>query len=108
MKEVTTLTVRNDPGEPRLKVRIYTENLNFYMGIESDDLAVPASMPMRIKSANFQAAKAEAGKLLHIIRWVFQAASGKAPDLPAYMAEMEKEIPAFLHYLLTNSFVGRT
>jgi hypothetical protein len=107
MKEVTTLTVRQDPGEPRLKVRIYTDNLNFYMGIESDDPAVPHFMPLRIRATNFKDAKSLAENYLHLTRGVLRAASEKPPDLPAHMTVMEKETPAFLHYLLTNSFVGQ-
>ena len=35
-----------------------------------------------------------------------QRAHGKVPDLPEEMKEMEKEIRAYPHHLLTNSFVG--
>jgi hypothetical protein len=107
MKEVATLTVRQNPVEPRLKMRIYRDKReHFYGCIESDDPAIPPLMPVRIKSTNFKDAKARAEKWLHIIRGIFRVASGKAPDLPVHMKEMEKEIPAYLHHLLTNSFVG--
>jgi hypothetical protein len=108
MKEVATLTIRQDPDEPQLQMRIYRDKLeHFYACIESDDPAIPPFMPMRIQPGNFKDAKKEGEKFLHLARGVFRAASGKAPDLPDDMKEMEKEISAFLHYLLTNSFVGR-
>ena len=107
MKEVTTLTVRQNPCEPRLKVRLYRGDVNFYIRVESNHPAIPPSMPMRIEATNFKEAKDEAGKFLHLIRGVFRQALGKAADLPEDMKEIEAEIPAFLDYLLTNSFVGQ-
>jgi len=106
MKEVATLTVRQPPDEPRLKLRIFRGNLKFYASIESDDPTIPPFIPMPIGPTNFKEAKTAAERFLHLIRGVFRAASGKAPDLPGHMKEMEKEIPAYLHHLLTNSFVG--
>jgi hypothetical protein len=57
MKEVATLTVRQDPEEPRLKVRIYRGGAKFYIRIESDHPGIPTSMPMRINESNFKDAK---------------------------------------------------
>jgi len=108
MKEVATLTVRQDPDEPRLKVRIYREHPNFYIGIESDHPAIPPSLPMQIRSANFKDAKVEAEKLLRLTRGVFRQALGKAPDLPQEMKEMEQEVPAFLDFLQTDSSLGQS
>lgn len=43
MKEVATLTVRQNPDEPRLKMRIYRDKReHFYGCIESDDPALYA------------------------------------------------------------------
>jgi hypothetical protein len=105
MKEIATLTVRQDPDEPQLKMRLYGGDPDFYIQVESDHPAIPHFMPMRITPTNLKAAKSESEKLLHIIRGVFRLALGKAPDLPEDMKEMEPEIPAHLHYLLNfNSF----
>jgi hypothetical protein len=78
MKEVATLTVRQDPDEPRLKMRLYRGNPHFYISIESDHLAIPPLMPMRIKPTNFKDAKREAKKLLHLTRAVFRQAGDAA------------------------------
>jgi hypothetical protein len=107
MKQVTTLTVRQHPREPRLKVRIYRDDVSFYIRMESDHPAIPRSMPMRIKATNFKHAKAEAVKLLRLIRGVFRQGLGEAPELPDCMTEMEPETPAFLEFLLSNSFSGQ-
>jgi hypothetical protein len=107
MKEVTTLTVRQDPDEPRLRVRMYRGEERFYIRVESDHPAIPTSMPMRITPSNFRDAKRESEKFLHLIRGVFRQALGKGPDLPESMKEMESEIPAFLQFLLSNSFLGQ-
>jgi hypothetical protein len=107
MKEVATSTVRQDPEEPRLKVRIYRGGAKFYIRIESDHPGIPTSMPMRITPRNFRDAKRESEKFLHLIRGAFRQILGKAPDLPESMKEMESEIPAFLQFLLTNSFLGQ-
>jgi hypothetical protein len=107
MKEVATVTVRQDADEPRLIARIYRNDMNFYIRIESNHPAIPLSMPMRINVTNFKDAKDNAEKLLHIVRGVFRTASGKAPDLPERLKEIEGEVPAFLHFLLTNDFVGQ-
>jgi hypothetical protein len=107
MKEVATLTVRQDPEEPRLKVRIYRGGAKFYIRIESDHPGIPTSMPMRITPSNFKDAKRESEKFLHLIRGVFRQALGKNPDLPESMKEMEPEIPAFLYSLLTCNFLGQ-
>ncbi len=107
MKEVGTVTVRQDADEPRLKVRIYRNDVNFYIRIESNHAAIPMSMPMRINVTNFEDAKDNAEKFLHIIRGVFRTALGKKPDLPGHMKKLEGEVPAFLHFLLTNEFVGQ-
>jgi hypothetical protein len=81
--------------------------VNFYIRIESDHPAIPTSMPMRIKVANFEDAKGEAVKLLRLTRGVFRQRLGKAPDLPECMKKMESEIPAFLEFLLSNSLAGQ-
>jgi hypothetical protein len=107
MKQVATITVRQHPDEPRLKARIYRANLKFYVSMESDHPAIPPFMPMRINVANFKDANCESEKLLHLVRGVLRAASGKVPDLPAHMKEFEAEVPAFLHFLLINSFIGQ-
>lgn len=106
MKEVTTLTVRQDRDEPRLMMRIYRDNPNFYIRIESDNPAIPSSLPMRIRSTNFKDAKGEAEKLLRLIRGVFRQALRKAPNLPDYMKEADAEVPTFLDFLLTKSSPG--
>lgn len=107
MKQVGTVTVRQDADEPRLKVRIYRNDVNFYIRIDSDHPAIPVSMPMRIKATNFNDAKENAEQFLHIIRGVFRRASGKAPDPSEHMKETEAEVPAFLQFLLTNDFLRR-
>jgi hypothetical protein len=107
MKQVATITVRQHPDEPRLKARIYRANLKFYVSMESDHPAIPPSIPMPIQATNFKDAKAAVEKFLHISRAVLRAASGKPPDLPEHMQEIEAEAPAFLHFLLTNSFIGQ-
>jgi hypothetical protein len=107
MKEIATLTVRQDPEEPRLKVRIYRGEEKFYIRIESDHPAIPTSMPMRITARNFRDAKRESEKLLHLTRGVFRRVLGKHPDLPDDMKGFEAEVPAFLHSLLTGNFLGQ-
>jgi hypothetical protein len=107
MKEIATLTVRHDPDEPRLQAQVYRDNSNFYIRIDSDDSRIPPSMPMRINVTNFKDAKAEAVKLLRLIRGVFRQGLGEAPELPDCMTEMEPETPAFLEFLLSNSFSGQ-
>jgi hypothetical protein len=107
MKKVTTLTVRQDLQEPRLKVKIYQSDANFYIRIESDHPTIPTSMPMRIQVTNFKDAKGEAVKMLRLIRGVFRGCLGKAPDLPECTNEMEPEVPAFLEFLPSNSFWGQ-
>lgn len=107
MKEVTTLTVRQDWDEPRLKMRIYRGDEHFYIRIESDDPSIPPSMPMRIKPVNFKDAKREAEKLLRLVRGVFRLALGRSPDLPHHMKQMDPELPAFLQFLLNNNFLGQ-
>ena len=107
MKKVGTVTVRQDPDEPRLKINIYRNGVNFYIRIESDNPAIPESMPFRINVSNFKDAKEHAEKLLHIVRGSIRTALGKPPDLPEYVDKTEEEKPAFLHFLLTNNFVGR-
>ena len=81
MKEVATLTLRQDPDEPRLKVRMYRGEERFYIRVESDHPAIPTSMPMRITPSNFRDAKRESEKFLYLIRGVFRQILGKAPDL---------------------------
>lgn len=107
MKEVATLTVRQDPDEPRLKVRMYRSEERFYIRVESDHPAIPTSMPMRISPSNFRDAKRESEKFLYLIRGVFRQSLGKTPDLPESMKKMESQIPAFLHSLLTCDFLGQ-
>src|SRR5690348_15912818 len=107
MKEVATLTERQDSDEPRLKVRLYRGEEKFYIRIESDHPGVPTSMPMRITPRNFRDAKKESEKLLYLIRGVFRLILGKTPDLPESMKEMESEIAAFLHSLLSSDFLGQ-
>jgi hypothetical protein len=107
MKEVTTVTIRQDPDEPRLKMRIYRSDSIFYIRIETDHLAVPLCMPIRVEANNFKDAKSESEKFLRIIRGLFRHALGKTPDLPEEMKEMESEIPAFLHSLLTHNSLGQ-
>jgi hypothetical protein len=107
MTEVATLTIRQDPDEPRLKMRIYRGSTWFYISVESDDPTIPRFMPMRIKATNVTDAKKESENLLHIIRGVFRQALGKTPDLPEHMEEMESEIPAVLHDLLTHNVLGQ-
>jgi hypothetical protein len=107
MKEVATLKTRQDPDEPRLKIRIYRSNTSFYISVESDHPAVPSLMPMRIKPTTFKEAKSQAVKYLHLIRGVFRQALGKTPDLPEHMKELESEIPAFQYDLLTHDVLGQ-
>ena len=107
MKEIATLTVRQDPDEPRLKVRMYRGEEKFYIRVESDHPAIPTSMPMRITPSDFRDAKRESEKFLYLIRGVFRQILGKAPDLPESMKEIESQIPAFLQFLLSNSFLGQ-
>jgi hypothetical protein len=103
MKEVATLTVRQDPDEPRLRVRMYRGEERFYIRVESDHPAIPTSMPMRINPSNFRDAQRESEKFLYLIRQIL----GKTTDLPESMQKMESEIPAFLHSLLTCNFLGQ-
>ena len=107
MKEIATLTVRQDPDEPRLKVRMCRGEERFYIRVESDHPAIPTSMPMRITPSNFRDAKRESEKFLYLIRGVFRQILGKAPDLPESMKKMESQIPAFLRSLLTCDFLGQ-
>ena len=107
MKEIATLTVRQDPDEPRLKVRMYRGEERFYIRVESDHPAIPTSMPMRITPINFRDAKRESEKFLYLIRGVFRQMLGKNFDFPEHMKEMESEIPAFVHSLLTCNFLGQ-
>ena len=109
MKQVAIVTVRQDPDEPRLRIKIYRNGVNFYIRVESNHPAIPMSMPMPmlIKVTNFKDAKDNAEKLLHIVRGVFRTAEGKAPDLPEHMKGIEGEMPGFLHVLLTNDLLGR-
>ena len=106
MKLVETVTIRQDPDEPWLQIHLYTvAGKKFYIRMEAETAA--PSMPLRIYVDSFKEARAAVEKLLYIQRSTFRKALGKPPDLPEDMKEMEKEIPAFLHYLLTNSFVGQ-
>ena len=107
MKEIATLTVRQDSDEPRLKVRLYRGEEKFYIRIESDHPGIPTSMPIRITPSNFRDAKKESEKLLHLIRGVFRRVLGKQPDLPDDMKGFEAEGPAFLEFLLSNNFLGQ-
>jgi hypothetical protein len=107
MKEIAKLTIRQDPDEPRLTMRIYRGNSNIYIRIESQDPRIPVSMPMRIKPTNFKDAKKEAEKFLYLVRGVLRQALGKTPDLPANMKEIESELPAFLFLLLDQNFLGQ-
>jgi hypothetical protein len=104
IKEVATLTVRQDPDEPQLKMRLYEGDPDFYIGVESDRPAIPPFMPMRITPTNLKDAKREAKKFLHIIRGVCRQTLGKTPDLPEDMKEMESEIPAFGQFLLSYNY----
>jgi hypothetical protein len=106
MKRVATLTVRQDPDEPQLKMHLLRSNPHFYIEVESDHLAIPTMMPLRITLTNFKDAKREALKLLYIIREAFRRALGKTPDLPEEMKGIESEIPAFSQFLLNGSFLG--
>ena len=92
MKQVRTVTVRQDPDEPRLKINIYQNGVNFYIRIESDHPAIPEFIPMRINVSNFKEAKDNAEKFLHIVRGLLRTAAGKGEDLP----------------LLISDFVGET
>jgi hypothetical protein len=105
MKEVATLTVRQDSDEPRLKVRLYLGEARFYIRLASDHPGIPTSMPMRITPRNFRDAKKESEKFLYLIRGVFRQMLGKNLDFPEHMKEMESEIPAFLNSLLTCNFL---
>jgi hypothetical protein len=107
MKEVGTVTVRQDVDEPRLKVRIYRNDVNFYIRIDSDHPAIPVSMPMRIDATNFKEAKDRAKEFLYFVRGMFREILGKSPGLPEHLKEIEQQMPAFLNFLLTNEFVGR-
>jgi len=107
MKKVATLTVRQDPDEPKLKVGLYKGDPHFYISVESHDPRIPPFMPMRIRPTDVADAKTESEKLLYIIRGVFRQALGKTPDLPEHMKELESEIPAFLHDLLTHDVLGQ-
>ena len=89
MKEVATITVRQDPDEPQLKMRLYKGHPHFYISVESDDPRIPPFMPIRIRPTNVSDAKKESAKFLYIIRGVFRRALGKTPDLPLYMKESE-------------------
>jgi hypothetical protein len=107
MKEITILTIRQDPDEPRLKMRMYRRKEKFYIRIESDHPGIPTSMPLRMTAINFKDARRDAEKLLHVIRGVHRLALGKKPDLPESMKRIESEIPAFLYDLLTGEFLGQ-
>jgi hypothetical protein len=107
MKKIATLKVRQDPDEPRLKIRLYGGDPDFYIRVASDHPAIPPLMPMRITPTNLKDAKREAKKFLHLIRGVFRQALGKTPDLPEDMKEMESEIPAFGQCLLGYNLLGQ-
>jgi hypothetical protein len=72
MKEVATITVRQDPDEPRLKMRLYESDPLFYISVENDPPAIPPLTPMRIKPTNVAGAKRESEKFLHMIRGAFR------------------------------------
>jgi len=102
MKEVATLKIRQDPDEPRLKIRIYRSDTTFYIWVECHHPAIPSFVPFSIKAANLLEAKSQSAKLLHLLRGLFRQALGKAPDLPEDMKQIESEIPAFLNRCLTH------
>jgi hypothetical protein len=106
MKRVATLTVRQDPDEPQLKMQLLRSNPHFYLEVECDHPVIPTLMPLRITPTNFRDAKSEAQKFLHIIRGAFRQMLGKTPDLPEEMKKIELEIPAFSQFLLNGSFLG--
>jgi hypothetical protein len=108
MKEIATLTVRQHPDEPRLKVRMYRGEERFYIRVECGYPGIPTSMPMRITPSNFRDAKKESEKFLYLIRGVFRQMLRKNADFPEYMKQMESEIPAFVHSLLTCNFLGQS
>jgi hypothetical protein len=91
MKEVATLTVRQDPDEPRLRVRMYRGEERFYIRVESDHPAIPTSMPMRINPSNFRDAQRESEKFLYLIRQIL----GKTTDLPESMQKWNRRYPHF-------------
>lgn len=95
MKQVGTVTVRQDPDEPGLRINIYRNGVNFYICIESDHPAIPEFIPMRINVSNFKDAKENAEKLLYIVRGAIRTSLGKPPDLPEHMNKIEEEMPAF-------------
>ena len=107
MKKVATLTIPQDPDEPRLTMRIYRAKGKFYIRIESDHPAIPPFMPMPIGPTNLEVAKSQSETLLHIMRGVFRQALGRSPDFPAHLKEMESEIPAYVRFLESNSFLGQ-
>jgi len=101
MKEVAVLTTRQDTDEPRLKIRIYRSDANFYIRVECDHPGI-SFIPFCMKAANFLEVKSQSAKLLHLLRGLFRQALGKAPDLPEDMKQIESEIPAFLNRCLTH------
>ena len=106
MKNVATLSVRQDPDEPQLKIRLLRRSAQFYIKIESDHPGIRTSMPLRITSTSFRDARRGTLKFLYIIRGAFRQVLGKTPDLPAEMREFESEIPAFSQFLLNGGFLG--
>jgi len=54
MKNVATLSVRQDPDEPQLKIRLLRRSAQFYIKIESDHPGIQTSMPLRIKTTNLR------------------------------------------------------
>ena len=106
MKRVATLTVRQDPDEPQLKMQLLRSNPHFYIEVESDHPAISTMMPRRITPTNFRDAKREALNFLYLIRGAFRQMLGKTPDLPEEMKGIESEIPAFSQFLLNGRFLG--
>jgi hypothetical protein len=108
MKHVATITVhRREPDEPRQGIRIYCEKDTFYFQLYSSTTPSPSTY-LRIHTANnVVEAKREAAKLLELMRGVARVVLGKDPDLPAEMKAMEAEIPAYLHFLMTDKGVAQ-
>jgi hypothetical protein len=107
VQQVATVTVRQDADEPRLKVRIYRDDVDFYIRIESNHPAIPVAMPRRINVTNFEDAKDSAEEFLYFVRGMFREILGKSPGLPEHLKDIEQQMPAFVQFLLTSGFVGR-
>lgn len=108
MKHVSTITLRQDPDEPRLVIKLYRENLTaFYFQLESTTTPIPSKLLKIHTATTFAEAKREAEKLLRLQRGICRFILGKSPDLPEDMKAMEAEIPAYLHFLNTDTTVGK-